>query len=729
MRKAFFPVLMMGAALLMGCNGLARRPLVVLYTDQQTAQRLTIELEAYRQTIEADGLCARLCVGNWPTPETLRDHIRQTARSNPNLEGVILIGDIPIPMIRDAQHLTSAFKMDQQRFDRTRSSVPSDRFYDDFDLEFDYLGPDSLNPLCFFYSLAAASPQTIEKEIYSARIIAPVRDESKYALLAAYLSKVTVVRRIPHRLDQAVTFTGHGYYSEDLSAWEGELLTLREQLPHLFNPPRTIRNYYHTMDRQMKAVLLSELQRPDLDLMIFHAHGGTQAQYLIGLPPTETAISQIEAVQSFLRNKLREVQRRRKPLEAVKAYYSAEYDVPESWFDRAFDELTMRQDSLQNAAMDFYPGDIQSIAPQPRVIMFDECFNGAFQQTSYMAAAYLFNDGATLTAIANSVNIKQDIWATENLGVLAAGARIGEWHRHNPLLESHLLGDPTFRFHPSTHFERRMVSGLRNLASCQKAHRHPNPNRRGLIIDQLAQSGHLSPAALTAIYDRDPSHLVRLKALKNLALRRDTVFEAILPRALNDPYELIRRFAAMWAGVVGHETWLPVLIERYLQEHSRRVAGNIQSALEKIGPAAAAAACSTIDTTLLSRHQTGQLQRLRLRMERSEQWLTTELLPALRDTTLKPAKRIAEIRTFRNYPFQPAHQPLIETALNSGDDPAVRCAALEALGWFTFSWQRRLIIDACRDLASRPDEPPQLRLEAVKTLNRLIEGSNYVFTP
>ena len=42
--------------------------------------------------------------------------------------------------------------MDQTAFDRWESSVPSDRFYDDFSLEFVPLGRDSIHPGCFYYS-------------------------------------------------------------------------------------------------------------------------------------------------------------------------------------------------------------------------------------------------------------------------------------------------------------------------------------------------------------------------------------------------------------------------------------------------------------------------------------------------------------------------------------------------------------------------------------------------
>lgn len=65
------------------------------------------------------------------------------------LEGAVFIGDIPIPMIRKAQHMTSAFKMDEEKSPRLDSSVPSDRFYDDFDLKFDYLGQDTTSALFF----------------------------------------------------------------------------------------------------------------------------------------------------------------------------------------------------------------------------------------------------------------------------------------------------------------------------------------------------------------------------------------------------------------------------------------------------------------------------------------------------------------------------------------------------------------------------------------------------
>ena len=68
------------------------------------------------------------------------------------------------------QHMTSAFKMDEKNNDWRDSSVPSDRFYDDFDLQFDFLKQDSVANNFFYYKLAIKSPQQIRCDIYSARV-------------------------------------------------------------------------------------------------------------------------------------------------------------------------------------------------------------------------------------------------------------------------------------------------------------------------------------------------------------------------------------------------------------------------------------------------------------------------------------------------------------------------------------------------------------------------------
>lgn len=141
-----------------------------IVVDSTSYENAKSALEAYKQSVEADGLGTYLLVHNWKSPEQIRELLIQlhSDRKSP-LEGCVFVGDIPIPMLRDAQHLTSAFKMDQKH-DWKESSVPSDRFYDDFELKFDFLKQDADIPLYFYYSLRADSKQYLSPDIYSARI-------------------------------------------------------------------------------------------------------------------------------------------------------------------------------------------------------------------------------------------------------------------------------------------------------------------------------------------------------------------------------------------------------------------------------------------------------------------------------------------------------------------------------------------------------------------------------
>lgn len=49
-------------------------------------------------------------------------------------------------------------------------------------------------------------------------------------------------------------------------------------------------------------------------------------------------------------------------------------------------------------------------------------------------------------AFANSVNVLQDKSANDLFGWLGFGTRIGLWARYTNILESHIIGDPTFCF-------------------------------------------------------------------------------------------------------------------------------------------------------------------------------------------------------------------------------------------------------------------------------------------
>ncbi|MDZ7635916.1 MAG: hypothetical protein U5L72_16370 [Bacteroidales bacterium] len=73
-------------------------------------------------------------------------------------------------------------------------------------------------------------------------------------------------------------------------------------------------------------------------------------------------------------------------------------------------------------------------------------FNGSFHVDDFISGAYVFGPGRTVAAQANTVNSLQDKFPDEMVGLLSYGIRVGEWNRMVCLLESHIIGDPTFRF-------------------------------------------------------------------------------------------------------------------------------------------------------------------------------------------------------------------------------------------------------------------------------------------
>ncbi|MFA7135891.1 MAG: HEAT repeat domain-containing protein, partial [Bacteroidales bacterium] len=97
---------------------------VAIVVDTQTNANCRESIESYAASIKADGLETYIIVDKWGIPDSIRVALYNLYKSQ-NLEGAVFVGDIPVPMVRNAQHLSTAFKMDQKR-DWQRSSIPTD---------------------------------------------------------------------------------------------------------------------------------------------------------------------------------------------------------------------------------------------------------------------------------------------------------------------------------------------------------------------------------------------------------------------------------------------------------------------------------------------------------------------------------------------------------------------------------------------------------------------------
>ena len=201
MRKTFVSSIFVAAAVLL-CSVCANaqnieKPTIqgktsyAVIVDQTTLEKCRADIDSYKAVVESEGLPTFIVSDNWRCPDHVKNVIKDLYKNN-NLEGVFLIGDIPIAMVTRGTHLATAFKMDEREYPIGRASVPTDRFYDDLDLEFVPI-KDSTDGLKFFYQMSPTSPQYLECDIYSARLKPLASNGCKYAQISKYLKKAVLI--------------------------------------------------------------------------------------------------------------------------------------------------------------------------------------------------------------------------------------------------------------------------------------------------------------------------------------------------------------------------------------------------------------------------------------------------------------------------------------------------------------------------------------------------------
>ena len=93
-----------------------------IITDNQTYANTKDAMHQYKTAVEDDGLATYLISGDWQNPDQVKQIIIKTYQECPSLEGLVLIGDVPVALVRNAQHMTTAFKMNEKAF-------PWDQFF------------------------------------------------------------------------------------------------------------------------------------------------------------------------------------------------------------------------------------------------------------------------------------------------------------------------------------------------------------------------------------------------------------------------------------------------------------------------------------------------------------------------------------------------------------------------------------------------------------------------
>jgi hypothetical protein len=699
------------------------RPGFAIVVDQKSYEAAGSEIDDYARSVENQGLKVFLLAGNWNSPDTIREKLKKLhfSKTNP-LEGAVFIGDIPVPMIRDAQHFTSAFKMDQERYPWNRSSIPSDRFYEDFDLQLTWLKQDSVNLLLHYFSLNAESAQRLTPDIYSGRI-KPPEGPQKYEMLKAYLKKVKEAKAHPQKADQVLFFTGHGYNSECPRTWMDEKMAIDQQFSYLRGQQNYLEYINFKDEDQIKFRLMAELKRNDLDIALLHHHGAPNAQYLNGMPAVRSIPDEVEDVKFYLRSKLRDAGDSEEKRKSTMENYMKTYGVPESWFDGAFDREQTAKDSIFSANMDIYTEDLENYSSNARFIMLDACFTGSFHLDNYLAGNYIFDEGNTLVLQANSVNAFQDKWPDEMAGLLGLGLRTGFWNQMNCSLETHLIGDPTFCFVPADakiNLNIWLSEQKNDLTFWLKQLSSPYADVQALALRNIFEKeGTATSDLIFDVFKTSEFFTVRMEAFKLLCICRDENYTEAVNLGISDSYELIQRIAAIQMGNSGNPKHIPFLIHALLRNNvSKRVEYDLKTA------------ASMFDKKLLLEELNLQIPgkefllnpgETRKNLTQSVEYSCDRLEQDVNDLfsdQIKKKEKVFNLRNFRNMTIHPYLEKLISFT-DSTEDPELKLIAVEMLGWFDQSWKRDKIIAFCEQELAKTDLEENYRNEVIKTKNRI----------
>lgn len=698
-----------------------------IVVDNSTYEATRMALLKYRDAVEADGLSTYIIRGDWNTPDEVKLEIIKVYHQAVHLEGIVLVGDIPVAMIRNAQHLTTAFKMNEETFPFPQSSVPSDRFYDDLHLKFDFIGQDSVRTNHFYYKLSEDSPQCLNPNFYSARIKYPDGWKGdKYVALSDFFIKAADTKKQISKdpLDNIVAFNGGAYNSDCLIAWMDEEKAYRENFPLAFYKGQNFKHLNFRMDKAMKHSLLDELQRPDIDLFMFHEHGLPTKQVINNERTGDKFEERLRLVKTYLYHSLQKMVAAGKNEDSLKQILIEKYHLTDAFFKELHLDSFWKNDSIISADVYLTPEDLSGVATYPKIVLFNACYNGSFQDDDYLAAYYLFNRGNTVVAQGNTRNVLQDRWTIELIGLLSHGVRVGQYNRLIATLEGHLMGDPTARFAPiitdlKLDADIELKQGQSDYWS--KLISVPYADIQSLTLRMIVDADSLCTNAneILNIFKSTSWNTVRMEALKLLGRYNNACFTEAVHMGIGDSYELIARHSANYAGEIGDPVLLPALIREWIDGGERQRVGYIINSVLPLFPQNEVE-CA-IDEFYRQTERTNALEeQIQVKKILNRKFAMVEQINAkIKNEKLPVTERIAAIRMLRNNPYHCYVLDYLDLLACKETPVKVRVAMAEALGWFVHSQERIRILEGCRKLL-QTDLPDELYLELQQTIKRLI---------
>ena len=494
---------------------------------------------------------------------------------------------------------------------------------------------------------------------------------------------------------------------------------LDEQFGDVFSRTENAKFLRYSMQPFMKESLIREVRRDDVDMMVFHEHGMPYRQYLSGTPYVESG----EEAAAEMQRSLRELARRPGTGREYAAKRAAEKGLDSTWYNRTDDPEMLRLDSIADLRTGIILEEVEAIAPNARFVVFDACYNGDYREDDCIAGHYIMAPGRCVVTFANSVNVLQDKSAFDLLGLLGEGLRIGAWAKNIHILESHVIGDPTYRFkaaHPELEINSmalkrdngfwlgqldNAVPDIQNLAMI-RLWENDYPQLPGILLDKCATS---------------PYSVVRYNAFRLLESLNGPEYKKALMLAAYDRFEFLRRIAVTRMGRIGDEEFIPVLIDVYAKDrNAARIVFNISEAIRCFDTQKVKKAIETYFAGKTFYHAQEEKQELLDKLVERDglspgESSTREIL----DPEGKIRWRQARISFLKNRPY---HQHVTEYLTLLGDEQApeiLRVRMAEALAWFNLSVRRHEIADAGRKLLARGNCSPELSKELQRMINRV----------
>jgi len=650
------------AGLLLTACGPKKQTGFAVVIDPQSYKEAQTEIDRYLEVVKSRGLYPFLVIDRWGIPDSIREELIRLHNDQLHpIEGCVLIGDIPIPMVRDAQHMASAFKMDQDKYPRIDSHIPSDRFYDCFDLKFDYIDQDSSR--WYYYSLRADCAQRLAPTIYSARITPRDNERGeRYEKLRRYMQRVNEADSKQNKLDRVLMFGGDGNLSGSFAARTDAKMEFYEQFPWMRDQQLSVVYVDYTRDKFIKTRLTDELQDPRTDYALLSHHGDPTIQYLSGT---------------------------RDPRDILQTFEFSHYH------------------------------------PQTPLVSLDACYNGSFHLDDNIQESYLFGEGnGTLLVLANSVNAIQDKWVNRYTGLLGLGMRAGFLSKLGTFMEFHLFGDPTYAFVKSADcgFDVNDAINYAPDTFWSKQLSNQYPAIQGLATHMLALNGKQWSDAIYQKFTTSESSIVRLSCLMELAPFRDENFIKCVIASLNDEHEMTQRFAVLYAGKSGDPAFVePVSQLRCDNNLSERVDFDLDNVLRSFDSTAVYNAVNAYLTKVnYHANPDSVIKAINANLEYYAGHQAFDITKALNSTKASQNSKMNAIHSMRNNPPHYYTDAILEYlgSYAPAEDSVIQRATWEAIGWFDMSYRAPDIAALALKVSQDGKYPVTVRKEALKTYNR-----------